>query len=94
MALVYRTVKDPKVAIFASTYTLITRWPEVVQTPPLYHLKAYGKSFLLIIISPLWTAFALSALPAKIASTSLKTGLQHYIFSPLLKTDALVANVE
>ncbi len=78
MALVYRTVKDPKVAVFASTHTLITQQPEIVQTPPLYYMKAYDKGFLMIIILPLRPAFALSASPVKIASTGLKTGLQHY----------------
>ena len=77
MALVYRTVKEPKLAVFASTFTLITRQPEVVQPPPLYRLKARRKSFLMIIL-PLRPAFALSALPAKIASIGLKTGQQHY----------------
>ncbi len=78
MALVYRTVKSPKVAVFASAFTLITLQPDIVQTSPLYQLKAYNKGFLLIIILQLRPSFTLSALLAKIASTSPKTGLQHY----------------
>ncbi len=93
MAVVYRTVKILKVAVFASAFTLITLQPDIAQTSPLYHSKAHRKSFLSIIILQLRPSFTLSALLAKIASTSLKTGLQHYIFSPLLKTDALVAYI-
>ncbi len=78
MALVYRTVKSPKVAVFTSAFTLITLQPDIVQTSPLYHPKARRKSFLLIIILQLRPSFTLSALLAKIVSTSLKTGLQHY----------------
>ncbi len=74
MALVYRTVKSPKVAVFASTFTLITLQPDIVQTSPLHHSKACRKSFLLIIILQLRPSFTLSALLAKIASTSLKNG--------------------
>ena len=78
MALVYRIVKDTKLAVFASTFTPITQQPEVVQTSPLYHPKACRKSFLLIMILPLWLSFTLSALPVKTTSIGHETGLQHY----------------
>ena len=35
-------------------------------------------------------SFALSAIPAKTTSIDHETGLQHYIFFPLLKTDVLI----
>ena len=44
-----------------------------------------SESFLLIIISPLRIAFALSALPAKIASIGLKRGYNTTYFSPFLR---------
>ncbi len=45
MALFYRTVKDPKLAVFASTFTSITRRPEVVQVSPYTIRKLVERAF-------------------------------------------------